>query len=198
MMVSQICIHELTAARTSDSTNDDWLQCPELPRLKLSSLQKMGEQLESDSFHTTSLCCNCLCIAQPLTSDVHSSDESSCKELRNAPWRPKLILCGESHATTRARDRWQGRWLQHTSDPRSPDARMRETLAYAVWFKQGEGMQWKDLPVYLSCMGHDGWRYIAQIRLGNYGLRVETGRWTRSPYDQRVCNRCQEADVEHD
>jgi hypothetical protein len=29
------------------------------------------------------------------------------------------------------RDRWQGRWLQHTSDPRSPDAKMRETLTYA-------------------------------------------------------------------
>jgi hypothetical protein len=95
------------------------------------------------------------------------------------------------------RDRWQGRWLQHTSDPRSPDARMRETLTYAAWFKQGEGMQWKDLPVYLSGTGHDGWRCIAHFRLGNHGLRVETGRWTRIPYEQRVCNRCQEAGIEH-
>jgi hypothetical protein len=94
------------------------------------------------------------------------------------------------------RDRWQNRWLQYTDDPRSPDARNRETLTYAAWIKQGEGMQWKDLPAYLSGMGHDGWLDIVRFRLGNHGLAVETGRWSRSTYDQRFCMRCTQAGLE--
>jgi hypothetical protein len=94
------------------------------------------------------------------------------------------------------RDRWQNRWLQYTDDPRSSVARNRETLTYAAWVKHGEGMQWKDLPAYLSGMGHDGWLDIVRLRLGNHGLAVETGRWSRTTYDQRFCMRCTQAGLE--
>jgi hypothetical protein len=56
----------------------------------------------------------------------------------------------------------------------------RETLIYTAWLQQGEGMQWKDLPAYLSGMGHDSWLDIVRFRLGNHGLAVETGRWSRT------------------
>jgi hypothetical protein len=39
------------------------------------------------------------------------------------------------------------------------------------------------------------WHDVARLRVGNHGLGVETGRWTRTEFSQRKCARCTSAGI---
>jgi hypothetical protein len=39
------------------------------------------------------------------------------------------------------------------------------------------------------------WQDVARFRVGNHGLGVETGRWTRTEFSQRKCARCTSAGI---
>jgi hypothetical protein len=87
--------------------------------------------------------------------------------------------------------RWQARWAEFDVDPRDEGAVNRQQSTYARWFKEGEGMKWRDVLAYMSDSFHPHtWRTMARFRLGNHGLGVEVGRHAGLPYSRRFCQRC--------
>jgi hypothetical protein len=58
----------------------------------------------------------------------------------------------------------------------------RETLTYACWLKQGDGMKWADLPLYLRGRASKAnWHVIARFRVGNHGLGLSCACVIRVP-----------------
>jgi hypothetical protein len=78
--------------------------------------------------------------------------------------------------------------LRFDVDPKDEEAVNKQQSTYARWFKEGQGVKWRDVPAYLSDTYHQHtWRTMACCRLGNHGLGVEVGRHTGLPYSRCFC-----------
>ena len=96
---------------------------------------------------------------------------------------------------------YDANWQTLGEDPCLPGTENRKCVTYKAWFKQSNDTSFKRLPSYLRAglqLPSVAVRSMAQFRLGCHPLRVERGRFTRLPYEQRVCLRCTNGSVDNE